>query len=436
MLYTTLMQTLPWYLWLLVPGFFIGIATVTVVIISLFASWGRRAQRFELQGATGLCDEHFYRALTAITAAPVEWGGRPVVLHNGDGIFPAIFDTIRTAQHSVHIMVFIWNDGTLSDALLSLLTERARAGVAVRLLIDSLGGIRAPDAKFIALQSAGGVVEWYRRIEFGKLTRFHKRNHRRSIVVDGRVAFTGGMSVSDEWLGNAQSPAFWRDAMFQVDGIMAQRLQDAFVQSWHAATGEILGGAEYFPPFMPQNDVRFVSLVTSPSDDVHPIRTLFWMSLEAAERSITIASAYFVPDEIIRNILMDKARSGVRVRVLAPSNHTDMPPVQWAGRYYYAEMIEAGVQIAEYQPTMLHSKFMVIDGRWSIVGSANMDVRSKELNEENVFAIEDAVLADELTAAFDADMPKATIMTPDAWRQRSAWWRLKEAFSAMFTEQF
>lgn len=430
------MQTLPWYFWLLVPGFLIGVAAVTAVVISFFASWGRRAQGFVLRGTTALCDDRFYRSLSAITAASVEQGSRPVVLQNGDEIFPAMFDAIRRAKHSVHIMVFIWNDGALSDAFLAVLTERARAGVEVRLLIDSLGGIRAPEAKFIGLESAGGIVEWYRRIEFGKLTLFHKRNHRRSIVIDGSVAFTGGISVSDEWLGNAQSPAHWRDMMFKVDGVMAQRLQDAFVQSWHATTGEILAGVEYFPAVTPSDDVRFVSLVASPSDGVHPIRTLFWMSFAAAEHSITIANAYFVPDEIIRGILMDKARAGIRVRILAPSNHTDMPPVQWAGRYYYGEMIAAGVQIAEYQPTMLHSKFIVIDGVWNIIGSANMDVRSKELNEENVFAIEDTVLADELTAAFDADMPKATIMTPDAWRRRSAWWRLKEAFSAMFTEQF
>lgn len=430
------MQEIPWYLWFLVPGFMIGVATVTVVIISLFASWGRRAQQFTLRGKAALCGENFYRSLSAIAGTPVEQGGRPIVLHNGDEIFPAMFDVIRTAEHSVHIMVFIWNDGALSDAFLALLTERARAGVEVRLLIDSLGGYRAPEAKFIGLEAAGGVVEWYRRIEFGKLTRFHKRNHRRSIVIDGRVGFTGGISVSDEWLGNAESPAHWRDMMFKVDGVMARHLQDAFLESWHSATGEILAGAKYFPPYDEQDDVRFLSIVSSPSDDVHPIRTLFWMSLAAAEHTITIVNAYFVPDEIIRSILKEKARAGVRVRVLVPNLHNDMPPVQWAGRYYYEELLAAGVEIAEYQPTMLHSKCIIVDGRWSIIGSANVDVRSKELNEENVFAVEDDVLADQLTAAYMNDMTKAKRMTYDEWRQRGAWWKLKESLSALFTEQF
>lgn len=425
-----------WYLWLLVPGFVIGIVTVSVVIISLFASWGRRAQQFALRGNVALCDDDFYRTLSAHSGAPLQKGGRPIVLENGDEIFPAMFDAIRAAKHSVHIMVFIWNDGALSDAFLALLVERARAGVEVRLLIDSLGGIRAPDAKFIGLQAAGGVVEWYRRIEFGKLTRFHKRNHRRAIVIDGTVAFTGGISVSDEWLGNADSPAHWRDMMFQVSGILAQRLQDAFAQSWHAATGEILAGAAYFPPYVPETDVRFVSMVSSPSDDVHPIRTLFWLSLAVAERSIVIANAYFVPDEIIRSILIEKSRAGVDVRILVPSMHTDMPPVQWAGRYYYEPLLAAGVQIAEYQPTMLHSKFIVIDDVWSIIGSANVDVRSKELNEENVFAIEDEQLARELTTSFRADWTEGKVMTSDAWRQRGAWWKLKESLAALFTEQF
>lgn len=425
-----------WYLWFLLPGFIIGVVTVLAVIVSLFASWGRRARQFALRGKVTLCDEDFYRTLSAHGGTPREEGGRPVVLENGDEIFPAMFDAIRSAEHSVHIMVFIWNDGALSDTFLALLTERARAGVEVRLLIDSLGGIRAPEAKFIGLQAAGGVVEWYRRIEFGKLTRFHKRNHRRSIVIDGKVAFTGGISVSDEWLGNAQTPAHWRDMMFQVDGIMAQRLQDAFVSSWHAATGEILAGTVYFPPYAPQSDVRFLSIVSSPSDDVHPIRTLFWLSLAAAEHAIVIANAYFVPDEIIRSILIEKARAGVSVRVLVPSMHNDVPPVQWAARYYYQQLLAGGVQIAEYQPTMLHSKFIVVDDVWSIVGSANVDVRSKELNEENVFAIEDAQFADALTTAFKKDWKEGKVMTHDAWKTRGVWWKVKESLAALFTEQF
>lgn len=427
---------MPWYFWLLLLASIIGVATVVAVLVSLFASWGRRPNTFALRGELALCDNDFYRTLTAMSAAPLEHGGRPVILQNGDEIFPAIFDAIKNAQHSVHIMVFIWNDGALSDDILALLIARARAGVEVRLLIDSLGGIHTAETKFIALEAAGGIVEWYRRLEFGKLTRFHKRNHRRSIVIDGAIAFTGGVSISDEWLGNAQSPANWRDMMFKVDGIMAQRLQDAFVQSWHAATGEILADAEYFPSYTAKDDVRFLSIVSSPSDDVHPIRKLFWLSIAAAEHSITIANAYFVPDEIIRAILIEKALAGVLVRVLVPSIHNDVPPVQWAGRHYYAQLLAAGVRIAEYQPTMLHSKFIVVDDTWSIIGSANVDVRSKELNEENVFAIEDAGLANELDAAFAKDWAKSEEMTHDGWRRRSVWWRLKESIAAMFTEQF
>ncbi len=417
-------------------GFLFATVGCVSVVISLFASWGRRQEHFTMKGDVHMGTDVFFRAVSSQVGVPLEDGGALTLLQNGDEIFPAMLGAIASAKHSVHIMVFIWNDGLLSDMFLAALAERLAAGVEVRLLIDSLGGIRAPEQKFLPLTAAGATVAWYRKFEFGKLTRFHRRSHRRSIVIDGSVAFTGGMSISDEWLGNAQSSQSWRDCMFGVDGIMAQRLQDVFVQSWHAATGEILQGAEYFPPFMPQYDTRFMSIVSSPTDDVHPIRTLFWLSLAAAQKSIIIANAYFVPDEIIRAILKERARAGVSVRVLVPNKHNDMPPVQWAGRYYYEDMLMAGVEIAEYQPTMMHSKFIVVDGVWSIVGSANVDVRSKELNEENVFAVYDKVLGGALAKTFSRDSKKALAISLARWRRRGFWWRTKEAVSALFTEQF
>lgn len=406
------------------------------VLVTLFASWGKRAHELTRTGDAPAGSPEFLAALSALTGAAVEKGRTVDLLENGDEIFSAMFAAMRTAKHHIHVMTFIWADGTLSDELLKILTKKAREGVEVRVFLDSMGGIRAPEEKLTLLEAAGGNVAWFRKFEFGKLSRYHRRNHRRSIVIDGTTAFTGGVSIADEWLGNAENPSQWRDIMVRADGLMALRLQAAFAQMWASATGEILVGERYYPSEVIRGTVPFLSVASAPSDDVHPIRALFWLSFMGAEKSILIENPYFVPDHHIRAALKAKARAGVDVRVIVPNEYIDVPPVLWAGRYYYQDLLSAGVRIFEFQPTMLHSKFIVVDGAWSVVGSANIDVRSKELNEENVLAIVDAKLGSKLTAAFERDLLRAHEVDPQAWEKRSWWWRTKEAVAALFAEQF
>lgn len=406
------------------------------VLVTLFASWGKRAHEWSQTADAAAGSPEFLAALSALTDVSVDKGHSVELLENGDEIFPSMFAAMRAAKHHIHVMTFIWSDGALSDELLAILTKKVREGVEVRVFLDSLGGIRAPEDKLIALEAAGGQVAWFRKFEFGKLSRYHRRNHRRSIVIDGAVAFTGGVSIADEWLGNAEVPAHWRDIMVRVEGVMALRLQAAFVQMWSSATGEILLGKAYYPSHSGRGTVPFLSIASAPTEDIHPIRALFWMSFKGAERRIIIENPYFVPDHHIRAVLKEKARAGVDIRVLVPNEYMDVPPVLWAGRYYYQDLLAAGVRIFEFQPTMLHSKFMVVDDAWSVVGSANMDVRSKELNEENVLAIVDEKLAANLTAAFGRDVLQAKEINPQAWQQRGWWWRCKEAMAALFAEQF
>lgn len=375
-------------------------------------------------------------ALSALTGSAIDFGEEVKVLANGDEIFPAMFAAMRGAKHHIHVMTFIWADGKLSDQLLTLLIEKAHEGVEVRVFLDSLGGFYAPEDKFKVLQAAGGVVAWFSRFEFGKFSRYLRRNHRRSIVIDGSTAFTGGMSISDEWLGHAQSPKHWRDNMFEVTGTMALRLQAAFVQMWSGSTGEILVGKAYFPAVKARGAVPFISVASSPSDAVHPMRSLLWLSFMGAQNRIWLENPYFVPDHHILAVLKARAQAGVDVRVMVPNELIDVPPVLWAGRYYYEGLLAAGVRIFEYQKTMLHSKFVVIDEVWNIVGSANIDVRSKELNEENVLAILDPSLASEMTADFTNDIKQAKEIRLREWRKRSLWWRFREAFAALFSEQF
>lgn len=422
-------------LWWLIVIIIILLCVLAYTLVTLFSSVGKRPNAITGTPIVTGSDE-FMAALSALTGAAIDKGNKVKLLTNGDEIFPAMFAAMQAAKHHIHLMTFIWADGKLSDVLLSLLIEKAREGVEVRVFLDSLGGFYAPEDKFKVLQAAGGVVAWFSRFEFGKFSRYLRRNHRRSIVIDGKTAFTGGMSVSDEWLGHAQSPKHWRDNMFEVTGTMALRLQAAFVQMWSGSTGEILVGHKYFPAVRTRGQVPFISIASSPSDVVHPMRSLLWMSFMGAQRQILLENPYFVPDHHILAVLKARAMAGVDVRVMVPNELIDVSPVLWAGRYYYEELLVAGVRIFEYQKTMLHSKFIVVDESWAIVGSANIDIRSKELNEENVLAVLDSDLVNELSSTFARDAKQAKEIRLREWRKRSLWWRFREAFAALFSEQF
>lgn len=422
--------------WWAIVAMIVALWVLAYVLVTLFASWGKRPHELTRTLPATAGSPEFLAALSALTGAPLDMGNKVEVLNNGDEIFASMFATMRAASHHIHFMAFIWQDGALSDELLSILIAKARQGVEVRVFLDSMGAVRAPEEKFTALEAAGGQVAWFRKFEFGKLTRYHRRNHRRAIVIDGVAAYTGGVSVGDEWTGNAQGPQHWRDMMVRATGLMAVRLQAAFAQMWTSATGEILVGSAYYPKVKEKGTVPFLSVASAPTDDIHPIRALFWMSFMGAQKRIVIENPYFVPDHHIRMALRMQAKRGVDVRVLVPNEHIDVPPVLWSARYYYEEMLRDGVRIYEFQPTMLHGKFLAVDDDWSVVGSANIDVRSKELNEENVLAIKDETLTGELVAAFQRDLRRAKEVKLAQWKKRSWWWRFKEAFAALFAEQF
>jgi cardiolipin synthase len=339
----------------------------------------------------------------------------------------------------VNFAAYIWEDGQASDEIFAALTERARAGVQVRVLLDGVGGLRAPEEGMAALRAAGGLVEPFRPPRFGKLTRFHKRNHRRALVMDGEVAFTGGVAVADKWLGDADSPEHWRDTMSRFTGPPASTIQTAFVSLWAPVAGELLSGPEFFPPrdgMAKAGDLVHVGIASSPSSDDHPLRLFYLQSILSARQRLYITTPYFVPDEIIRRAVAARARAGVDVRILLPNALTDAKPIRLTSHRYYEELMAAGVRIYEYQPTMMHAKGMVADGKWSVVGSANMDIRSHELNQENVLGVLDSGFAAQMEAAFHADLTRAREIQPAEWRRRRLSQRLLERAAALFAEQY
>lgn len=429
----------PW--WLLVPAAFGMVAFVTMVL-NLFSGIGDRPGRAVLAAECGLGSDDFLRALAGTTNSPLVEGGTARLLDDGPEFFPAIFAALGRAERTIDFMVYIWEPGEVSDRLFDVLVERARTGVEVRVMIDGLGGHGAPEERIEELKRAGGKWAWFHPPRFGKLTRFHKRNHRRAIVVDGEIGYTGGGAVADKWLRAVEGEERWRDSMVEVRGRLAGSLQAAFAQLWAHATGEMLVGTAFYgggtgkEPAAGEPITCHLSVISSPSSEDHPLRPLFWISIQVARERVYITNPYFVPDDTLRHVLIDRARAGVDVRVLVPNEKIDIALIRWASHSYYETLLEAGVRIFEYQPTMIHQKHLVVDGKWSVVGSANMDVRSKELNQENVLAILDRGFATQVEQTFRADLEHAEEIHLEAWRHRPLWHRLPERFSRLFEEQF
>jgi cardiolipin synthase A/B len=426
--------------WWVIAFFAVGVLAVGTTFISLFFALGRRPQRMWTDDVEPVDSTDFLRTLAALLNVPLRRGGHAELLDNGDAFFPALLRDFGEAQRSINIMVYIWESGRVNDMIFDALIDACNRGVQVRVLLDGFGGLGCPDEDRQRLRDAGGSVAMFRPLRFGKLLRYHRRNHRRAIVIDGRIAYTGGAAVSDKWLGNARTPEEWRDCMVRVTGCLAETLQSAFAEVWAFSSGEMLMGDSFFPTDFEGGDahshVRSMGLLSSPSSEEHPLRLFFFLSFLAARERLWIASAYFVPDKHLRAVIKRRARAGVDVRLLLPNEHTDAKPIRWASQSYYQELLDAGVRIFEFQPSFLHSKLVVIDGKWALVGSANMDVRSKELNEENVLGVMQPEFGAQVEESFARDLEQSVEIERERWRRRGFGRKLLERFFVLFAEQY
>jgi cardiolipin synthase len=420
------------YKWWQLALFCLGVLASVTVLGALFLPVGQKPPTiYPDSEVPAVASPNFATALSALVGAPVERGGSVDVLNNGDEFLPALLKSLDEATSTIHFSVYIWSSGQMSDQVLRVLERKQQQGVAVRVLLDGLGSIKVSDEEFEPLIAAGGKVAKFRAPRFGKLTRFHRRNHRRAIVIDGAVGYTGGIAVSDVWLGHAQGPDHWRDIMFRVTGPMARSLQTAFVDIWAGASGELLIDPRSYPiaaPAMAPGVERFVHLVNSPVDDEQPMAYFFLVPVLAARSSILMASPYFIPDSHLVEALMEKARAGVDVRLLLPGPHTDNWITRASAQHRYQELLDAGVKIYEYQPTFMHAKYAVFDDRWSVIGSPNLNTRSRRLDEENAFGVYDPAFGERLRDEFFNDLKKATPVDREQWRTRSP---LSKAFETI-----
>jgi len=355
--------------------------------------------------------EESARALAANLNAPLLDGNAIDVLLNGDEIFPAMLDAIRAATHSVHLLTYIYWQGDIARRFADELEAAGRRGVQVRVLVDAVGGGRMAPAMVEQLKKAGCRFAWFRPLRWYNLGRFNNRTHRKVMVVDGCIGFSGGVGIADVWMGHAQDPRHWRDDHFRIRGPAVRYLQGSFGVNWRQATGEVLAGAALFPDLEDAGSVRVVAIDAAPSIRVSTIGFTYWLFFHGANKTIHVTTPYYAPDPRLHLGLTTAARRGVETTLLVPGPHIDSKLVSLASKTYYRDLLEAGVAIHEYQPTMVHTKTVTVDGTIALIGSPNFDTRSFALNYEEALVAYDSALVRKLDRSFDDDLAKARQVT-------------------------
>ncbi len=375
---------------------------------------------------------------SALPGAAMTAGNRIDLLENGDAIFPAMLTAIASAKRTVDFEAYIFWSGEIGSRFRDALAQRAGKGVAVRILLDAVGSgsqkLKARDVD--VLRRAGCRVEFFHSKKPWEVWVLDHRNHRRVLVVDGAVGFTGGVGFADSWTGDADSPAHWRDTQVRVEGPAVRGLQRAFQENWSEVTGEPLVGGAFFPALFRSGDVSAAVVPSSPLAAMSGAGRVYAISLAAASREIWIANSYFVPDPATAALLVQAVRRGVDVRVIVPSDdQIDVPATRAAGRGSFGPLLEGGVKIFDYQPTMFHPKTMVVDGLFATVGSANFDDRSFHLNEEINLFVYDAGFAEAMRRRFLLDQSRSRPYTLAMWRKRSLVKRLTEMLAGPFRSE-
>jgi cardiolipin synthase len=401
-------------------------ATLFLVVAAMnFAIPEKRLER-RTPHLYGIADPQFRREMSVLLGPSIVAGNRVVALQNGDEIFPAMLDAIRSARVSVTFETYIYWSGDIGEAFTEVLSERARAGVPVHVTVDWLGSIKMERDLLERMEEAGVQLRRYRPLHWYNLSRMNNRTHRKLLVVDGKVGFTGGVGIADQWQGRATDPDHWRDSHFRIEGPAVAQLQAAFNDNWIKMTGEVLNGAAYFPRLEPAGNVDAHLFIASPAGGSESMHLMYLMSVAAAEHSIDLAASYFVPDELLSRAIVAARKRGVRVRILVPGPYIDSATVRIASKAAWGDLLRAGAEIHVYQPTMLHTKMLIIDRELVSVGSTNFDPRSFQLNDEASLNIYDAGFADEMTRVFETDLQQATSYTLEMWRRRPLRERLEE----------
>ncbi len=391
--------------------------------------------RYGLDHEFGVDSPEFLTTIAGATGVPLTRGNRIDLLNNGDEFYPVMLQEIAGAQMSITIEAYIYWEGKIGRTFAQALAERAGAGVRVKILLDAIGSSSIGQDILDILESAGCQIAWYNPIKWYSIGRFNNRTHRKSLVIDGRVGFTGGAGIADQWVGHAQDKDHWRDMQIRVEGPAVTPLQTGFAQNWLERTRELVSGPTYYPALEPAGPHRAMTLMSSPVTGASTVRIMYYLSIICARRTIWLANPYFVPDPPAIDTLIEAKQRGVDVKVMVSGMNND----SWLSRQnsirLYGRLLQAGIEIYEYQHTMLHHKTMVVDGVWATVGTTNFDSRSFTHNEESHVCVYDESLVERMEAAFEDDLRHCVRVDLEAWRHRGIWARGQEFVAAFLQEQ-
>jgi cardiolipin synthase len=378
----------------------------------------------------------FLAVLEALTDSRVHGCTRAEVLTNGEVFYEAQLDAIRKAERNINLEAYIFKRGNVTRRFVDALIERARAGIEVRVVLDAIGCLLTPRSYFRELREAGGQMQWYHPVRFRFLPRLNNRTHRELLIVDGRVGFTGGAGFADHWFkGEGKHPA-WRDTMFRLEGDAVASLQATFAENWLEASGEVISGSDFFPERNASANGAALVIDSAPSvGRSSNARMLYQLLLAAAEKCIYITSPYFLPDESARREMVRALRRGVEIKIITPGVRSDHLLTRHSSRRLYGELLQAGAKIYEYQPAMIHTKCMIVDGLWSVIGSTNFDYRSFGINDEINVALRDAEVSARLTQDFMRDLAHSQQITYEQWRHRPWLERLNEQLGWLLERQ-
>ena len=393
----------------------IGLAFITwLVLVLLFTP----RIDYQVTNPVRPDSEEFQHVIESMCQASIHRDNAVEVLSNGGQFYPAMRDAILAAEASVNLEAYIFRPGHAANLLIDAMVDRARAGVEVRMTLDAIGSALMGGASLRRLREAGCQVNFYQRIAWYRLHRINNRTHRELLVVDGRVAFTGGAGVADWWYRPVKGRPTWRDTMVRIEGPAVAALQGVFAENWLECCGEILTAPRHWPDLAPQGTVSAMLVKSSPSDRATASRVVFQLLIDGAVSSANIMTPYFLPDRALRRALVRAAARGVTVRVIVPGPSTDQRLVRLASRRMYRELLRGGVQIFEYRPAMTHAKVLVVDQTWGVLGTTNMDNRSFEHNDEVNLALRSPDVMTRLLRDFEADLAASDEITLDAWRRR------------------
>lgn len=394
------------------------VSTLAMVVIALNLSIGEKQITEEIPRLYSVDDPQFRRTMGVALGPAIVGGNRFKAMQNGDEIFPAMLEAIRGARKTITFETYIYWSDEIGKKFAEALAERAKAGVRVHVMIDWVGSAKI-DPSFLKLMEMAGVeVQKFHALQWYNLRRFNNRTHRKVLVVDGRIGFTGGVGIAELWTGHAQDPDHWRDSQYSVEGPVARGMQAVFMDNWVKTTGKVLHGEDYFPDVQPLGNGAAQVFSSSPTGGSESMKLMYMLAITAAKRSINLSSAYFVPDTLARNALVDAIKRGVKVRIVTPGDHMDQETVRRASRARWGELLEAGAEMYEYLPTMYHCKIMIVDEHFVSVGSTNFDPRSFELNDEANLNIFDSEFARQQIAVFDKDVALSRRMTFAQWMDR------------------